>query len=78
MDELKFEAILPIIIAALVDMIKSKEKTTDEKAIDSLYQSELYTALENEETKVWQYSTEKLYDLYFQEKSAGKLDLPEY
>jgi len=43
-----------------------------------LYRSGLYAALEKEETKVWQYSTEKLYDLYLEEKQTGKLELPEY
>jgi hypothetical protein len=38
----------------------------------------LYAALEIEEMKVWQYSKEKLYELYRQEKSEGELIIPEY
>jgi len=34
--------------------------------------------MEKEETKVWQYSTEKLYNIFLNEKMTGKLELPEY
>lgn len=78
MDKAKFDAIFPIIVAALVDRIASENEISDEKAIEEFYTSQLYFVLENEQTKVWQYSTEKLYDLYMKEKENGRLELPNY
>jgi hypothetical protein len=43
-----------------------------------LYDSKLYALLEQEDTKLWHYSVEKLFDLYQSEVEHGKLDLPEY
>lgn len=78
MDKLKFDSILPIIISHLTDRITKEMYLTEDAAIAELYRSGLYAALEIEDTKVWQYSTEKLYDLYLEEKHTGKLELPEY
>ena len=78
MDKYKFDAILPIISAHLIDRIMKGSNLTEDEAVSQLYESQLYVELENEETKVWQYSTEKLYDLYKNEKADGKLELPEY
>ena len=78
MDKAKYDAVFPIIVAALTDKIASENQISDEKAIAEFYTSQLYSALENEQTKVWQYSTEKLYDLYREEKGTGSLELPEY
>jgi hypothetical protein len=74
----KFNIVFPIIVAALVDKIAVENNISEDKSIESLYTSQLYSALEDEETKVWQYSTEKLYDLYKEEKETGQLDLPKY
>ena len=78
MDKAKFEALLPIITAALMQKIIERKNTTHDEAFSLLYGSQLYNALDNEKTKVWHYSTEKLYDLLEEEMSAGKLELPEY
>ena len=37
----------------------------------------LYAALEQEETKVWQYSTEMLYSLFEQEEQTGSICYPD-
>jgi len=78
MDKLKFDSIFPIIISHLTGKIAKETNLTEDAAIAELYRSGLYAALEKEETKVWQYSTEKLFDLYLEEKQTGKLELPEY
>ncbi len=78
MDKDKFDAILPIISAHLIDKIMEWFNLTEDEAVSELYNSQLYDELEKEETKVWQYSNEKLYDLYKNEKANGKLELPEY
>ena len=60
MNREQFEIIMPYISGALVNMIAENMKLSPEEAIKKLYASKLYTALENEETKVWQYSTPML------------------
>lgn len=78
MDKNKYDAIFPIITASLADRIMTQLNLPEDKALMNLYETELYAALENEETKVWQYSVEKLFDLYINEKQNGRLELPEY
>ena len=78
MDKGTFEALLPVITAHLADRISTAERLSEDEAIERLYATELYAYLDNEETKVWQYSTEMLYELYQSEKTTGKLELPEY
>jgi hypothetical protein len=78
MDMKKFEALLPLLVAALVDKIMAADGISEDAAIEKLYVSELYAALETEETKLWHYSIPLLFALYTAEVSTGKLELPEY
>jgi hypothetical protein len=78
MDKAQFNAVLPILVSSLLDLMVRSEGFSEAEALDELYQSKLYAALEIEEMKVWQYSKEKLYELYRQEKSEGELIIPEY
>ena len=78
MEKNKFAAVLPVIIGGLTNKIIEETHISDNEAFEKLYSSELYAALENETTKVWTYSVPKLFDLYRNEVSTGKLDLPDY
>lgn len=60
----KFDAVFPIICSALAEKISVELNLSDEDTITKLYSSYLYEMLEKEETKVWQYSTEKLFELF--------------
>ena len=71
MDEKKLVALLPEITAAVVDVLSDREGLSEDEAIRRLYSSKLYRDLENEETKVWHFSTETLYALLQQEKNGG-------
>ncbi len=73
----QFAAMMPYISADLVAMIADKQNITNEEAITKLYASKLYEALENEETKVWQYSTQMLYSLFEQEEKTGTIQFPD-
>lgn len=77
MGQEQFAAMMPYISADLVDTIKDKQNITNEEAITKLYASKLYEALENEETKVWQYSTQMLYSLFEQEEKTGTIQFPD-
>jgi len=78
MEKNKFELILQTVSAGLVGKIMSDSGLNEDTAMEKLYSSELYSALEIEETKVWHYSVPMLYELYQQEITTGKLTLPEY
>lgn len=73
----QFQAIMPIISADLLNLIISKRNIQEEDAILLLYNSKLYAALENEETKVWQYSTPMLYSLLEHELITGEIQYPD-
>ena len=77
MEQAQFQAIMPYISADLVDKIACTEDITEDAALDKLYVSRLYAALEQEDTKVWQYSTEMLYSLYQQEMQTGHIVYPD-
>ena len=78
MDKSKFAAILPVVVGGLVNKIIEEMNVSDEEALEMLYNSELYAALETEKTKVWTYSVPKLIELYQNEIKTGKLELPDY
>ena len=78
MDKDKFAALMPVIVGGLAIKIIEETHVSENEALEKLYNSELYTALENEKTKVWTYSVPKLFDLYQNEINTGSLELPEY
>ena len=73
MGQEQFAAIMPYISADLVGMIAKKKNISENDAITKLYNSKLYATLEQEDTKVWQYSTDMLYLLFEQEEKTGKM-----
>jgi len=78
MDKDKFAAILPLVVSGLVNRIIEESHVSEDEALESLYYSGLYSALENEDTKVWTYSVSNLYEIYQVENETGSLKLPEY
>ena len=77
MEKIKFDAVFPIICSALVEKISSELNLSDEDAIKKLYSSRIYELMEQEETKFWQYSTEKLFEMYLEEVSTGSISFPQ-
>ncbi len=73
----QFAAVMPYISADLVKMIIQKQGISEEEAIRKLYLSGLYASLEQEETKLWQYSTPMLYSLFEQEEQTGVIRFPD-
>ena len=73
----QFIAILPYISTDLISLIAEKQNISEGAAIKKLYSSKLYEALENEETKIWQYSTQMLYSLFEQEEKNGDILFPD-
>lgn len=77
MGQEQFAAIMPYIGTDLVSLIVEKQNISEEEAIKKLYSSKLYEALEDEETKVWHYSTHMLYELFEQEEKNGVIQFPD-
>ena len=78
MDKAKFDALFPFIITALIKKIIEFNKISEAEAFNRLYNSMLYSYLEDEETKVWHYSADKLFLLFDEEITTGSLQLPEF
>lgn len=76
MNERSFETLLYSITSNVVSKIMELNGWPENKAIERFTQSNLYSYLEREETKVWQYSALMLAQLYNEER-AGRLSLPE-
>ncbi len=72
MGQEQFAAIMPYISADLVGMIAKKKNISENDAI-----TKLYATLEQEDTKVWHYSTDMLYLLFEQEEKTGKIEFPD-
>lgn len=77
MGKEQFSAVLPYISADFVDMLVKKKGITESEAIAKLYVSKLYSLLEQEDTKLWQYSTDMLYSLFEQEEETGSVIYPD-
>ena len=78
MENNKFEVVLQTISTGLVAKIIEETGLDEDTAMERLYLSALYSALETENTKVWHYSVPKLYELWEKENKTGQLVLPEY
>lgn len=76
MNERSYETLLYGITANAVEKIMQLNGWSEDIAMERFTQSKLYSYLEKEETKVWQYSTLMLAQL-FNEEREGRLVFPE-
>jgi hypothetical protein len=76
MNERSYEALLYGITANAVAKIMELNGWSENEAMERFTSSKLYSFLEREETKVWQYSSLMLAQLFNEERS-GILSLPE-
>lgn len=77
MKQEQFSVMMPEISADLVRTIVSKRNVSEERAMQLLYNSKLYADLEEEENKLWYYSTPMLYTLLEQEWNTGRIHFPD-
>ena len=78
MEKNIFEIVLQTVSSGLIEKIMSETGLDEDAAMESLYSSALYSALEREETKLWHYSVAMLYELYAEEMTSGRMTIPEY
>ena len=76
MNERSFEALLYGITSHTVSKIMEATGWSEDVAMERFTASKLYSYLEIEETKVWQYSALMLAELFHEER-AGHFSLPE-
>ncbi len=76
MNERSYETLLYSVTANTVAKIMELNGWLENEAFERFTSSKLYSYLEREETKVWQYSALMLAQL-FNEERAGRLALPE-
>ena len=76
MNERSYETLLYSITANVVNRLIKMNNWSENEAFEIFVSSKLYSYLEKEETKVWQYSSLMLAELLIEELS-GKLILPE-
>lgn len=75
MNERSYETLLYSITANVVARIIELNGWSENEAIERFTASKLYSYLEKEETKVWQYSAYMIAKLFNEERS-GSLRLP--
>lgn len=76
MDKDKFSALMTMITPDIISKLMEKYGLDENKAISLFNKSDIYKALEREETKLWQYSSEMIVELFDREMN-GKLEFPE-
>ena len=76
MNERSYETLLYSITLSVVERLMNINNWSEDEALERFTSSKLYTYLEKEETKVWQYSSLMLAELFNEERS-GRLVLPE-
>lgn len=76
MNERSYETLLYGITANAVAKIMELNGWSENEAMERFTSSNLYSYLEREQTKVWQYSALMLAEL-FNEERMGRLSLPE-
>jgi hypothetical protein len=68
---------LNLIVPRVLQLIMDNRSVDEKSAASLLYESELYGALETEDTKLWHLSPLALYDILEQELSTGRITWPE-
>ncbi|MCL2002467.1 MAG: hypothetical protein FWG72_00485 [Oscillospiraceae bacterium] len=70
-------AVIAFITPGILRLLMENRNLTLEDASDTLYNSQIYRALEDEKTKLWRLGYPLLYDLLEEELLTGKITYPE-
>ncbi len=77
MDQKKFEAILTLLVPAIIKNITANYDWDEIKATKKFYESKVYALLEEEDTKMWHLSPMMLFSLFDDEMKTGTFTTPE-
>lgn len=77
MDKQKFEAMLTLLIPQVIHLITENYPYDELTASREFYESEVYSFLEQEDTKLWHFSPLTLFNMFDEEKKSGTFTFPE-
>jgi hypothetical protein len=77
MEKQRFSSMLFLLVPQIIQLMIEDSEIDEEKATELLYSSELYTKLEDEETKLWHLSANALYEMFKEEQKTGSVTYPE-
>ena len=77
MDKKNISPVIAMITPGIIKLLIDNRNLSLEDASELLYNSQVYKALEDEETKLWRLSYPFLYDLLEEELTTGKITFPE-
>ena len=77
MDKKNISPVIAMITPGIIKLLIDNRKLSIEDASELLYNSQVYKALEDEETKMWRLGYPILYDLLEEELTTGKITFPE-
>jgi hypothetical protein len=69
--------VIAMITPGIISLLMEKRGFSLTEASKTLYNSELYKVLEDEETKTWRLGYPLLYDLLEEELTTGQITFPE-
>ena len=77
MEKQKFEAMLMLLVPQVIHLITENYPYDEVSATKEFYDSEVYSFLEQEDTKLWQLSALTLFNMFDEEKKTGTFIFPE-
>lgn len=77
MEQIKFEALLILIVPKVIALIVENYRLDEISASKSFYESIVYSLLEQEDTKLWHFSPLTLFSMYDEERKTGNITFPE-
>lgn len=77
MEKQKFDAILIFIVPEIIKLIIENYPYDEVEASRKFYESEVYSVLSDEETKLWHLSPLTIFNLFDEEIKTGKITFPE-
>ena len=77
MEKKKFQAMLVLIVPEVIQLIIESYHYDEITAAKEFYESETYSLLEEEETKLWHLRPMTLFNMFDEEKKTGKITFPE-
>ena len=77
MEKQKFEAMLILLVPQVVHLITENYPCDEVTASKEFYDSQEYSFLEQEDTKLWHLSALTLFNMFDEEKKTGTFTFPE-
>ena len=77
MEKKKFEAMRVLLVPQIIHLIVEHYPYDEVHASKEFYSSDVYSFLEQEDTKLWHFSALTLFHMFNEEKQKGHFTFPE-